>query len=166
MIRKCNDTDFNAIFSIINDAAQAYKGVIPADRWHQPYMSENDLKNEMAGGVIFWGYEEENELIGIMGIQDVKDVTLIRHAYVHTARQRHGIGGKLLSHLLQLTNRPVLIGTWADAFWAVRFYERNGFTMVSYEEKNRLLNRYWSIPVRQIETSVVLADHRWHASHK
>jgi GNAT superfamily N-acetyltransferase len=165
MIRKCNDADFKAIYSIINDAAQAYKGVIPADRWHQPYMSENELKYEMADGVIFWGYEED-EFIGVMGIQNVKDVTLIRHAYVCTAKQRYGIGGKLLFHLMQLTNRPVLIGTWADAFWAIRFYEKNGFTMVTCEEKNRLLKRYWSIPERQIETSVVLADHRWYASKK
>jgi GNAT superfamily N-acetyltransferase len=165
MIRKCNDADFKAIYSIINDAAQAYKGVIPADRWHQPYMSENELKYEMADGVIFWGYEED-EFIGVMGIQNVKDVTLIRHAYVFRAKQRYGIGGKLLFHLMQLTNRPVLIGTWADAFWAIRFYEKNGFTMVTCEEKNRLLKRYWSIPERQIETSVVLADHRWYDASK
>lgn len=161
MVRKCNDADFNAIFSIINDAARAYKGVIPVDRWHEPYMSEDDLRHEIANGVAFWGYEEENELIGVMGIQNVKDVTLIRHAYVRTDMQKHGIGGKLLFHLMQLTNRPVLIGTWADAFWAVRFYEKSGFTVVTREEKNRLLKKYWSIPERQIETSVVLADYKW-----
>jgi GNAT superfamily N-acetyltransferase len=167
MIRKCDETDFKTICSIINEAAQAYKGVIPADRWHEPYMSEDDLEHEISDGVIFWGYyEDERELIGVMGIQNVKDVTLIRHAYVRTTRQRHGIGCKLLSHLIQLTKRPVLIGTWADAFWAIRFYEKYGFTMVTCDEKNRLLKEYWSIPERQIETSVVLADYRWNASNK
>jgi GNAT superfamily N-acetyltransferase len=161
MIRRCDDDDLESILSVINDAAQAYKGVIPADRWHEPYMSENELRNEMADGVEFWGYEEQNGLAGVMGIQNVKDVTLIRHAYVRRTRQRLGIGGKLLLRLIQLTDRPVLIGTWADASWAISFYERNGFKMVTHEEKNRLLKKYWSIPERQIETSVVLADRRW-----
>jgi len=165
MMRKCNEADFGTVHSIINDAAWAYKGVIPADRWRLPYMSENELSHEMAEGVVFWGYEE-GELVGVMGIQDVKDVTLIRHAYVVTARQGGGIGGKLLSHLMQLTEKPVLIGTWANALWAVRFYEKNGFRMVTVEEKNRLLRRYWSIPERQVETSVVLADDRWRALNK
>jgi GNAT superfamily N-acetyltransferase len=160
MIRKCDNADFEVVCAVINDGAQAYKGVIPADRWHEPYMSEGELRQEMSDGVMFWGYEEGGELIGVMGIQHVKDVTLIRHAYVRTGRQRHGIGGRLLLHLMHLTNRPVLIGTWADAFWAIRFYEKNGFKMVNREEKNRLLRQYWSIPERQVETSVVLADYR------
>jgi GNAT superfamily N-acetyltransferase len=160
MIRKCNNADFEVVCAVINDGAQAYKGVIPVDRWHEPYMSEGELRQEMSDGVVFWGYEEGGELIGLMGIQHVKDVTLIRHAYVRTGRQRHGIGGRLLLHLMHLTNRPVLIGTWADAFWAIRFYEKNGFKMVNREEKNRLLRQYWSIPERQVETSVVLADYR------
>lgn len=160
MIRKCNDADFEAVCTVINDGAQAYKGVIPADRWHEPYMSEGELRQEMADGVVFWGFEEEGELTGVMGIQHVKDVTLIRHAYVRTCRQRNGIGGRLLLHLMHLTDRPVLIGTWADAFWAIRFYEKSGFKLVNREEKNRLLRQYWSIPERQVETSVVLADYR------
>lgn len=164
MIRRCDDSDFGTVLSIINDAAQAYKGVIPADRWHEPYMSEKELRREIADGVEFWGWEEQNELVGVMGIQDVKDVTLIRHAYVRTMRQRIGIGRKLLLHLIHLTDRPVLIGTWADALWAISFYERNGFRMVTKEEKNHLLGKYWSIPERQTETSVVLADRRWRSS--
>jgi N-acetylglutamate synthase-like GNAT family acetyltransferase len=163
MIRKCKDVDFKAIYSIINDATQAYKGIIPEDRWHEPYMSEDKLRHEIADGVIFWGYEEESELIGIMGIQNVQDVTLIRHAYVRTVRRNQGIGGSLLSYLRKLTNSPILIGTWADAVWAVSFYEKHDFKMVTQQEINRLLKKYWSIPERQIETSVVLADHKWFA---
>ncbi|HWR59074.1 MAG TPA: GNAT family N-acetyltransferase [Thermodesulfovibrionales bacterium] len=158
MIRQCGEKDFDAIHSIINDAAQAYKGVIPLDRWKEPYMSEEYLRHELDSGVVFWGYEEDSELIGVMGIQDVQDVTLIRHAYVLTSWRNRGIGGKLLLHLRKLTVRPILIGTWADATWAVRFYEKHGFHLVSPEEKDRLLKKYWSIPERQIETSVVLAE--------
>lgn len=161
MIRECVEGDFEEIFTIVNDAAQAYKGVIPADRWKEPYMSRDELQHEIAEGVRFWGYEEDGGLIGVMGIQDVQDVTLIRHAYVRTARRSQGIGGKLLSHLRGQTRRPILIGTWADAFWAVRFYEKHGFRMVSPEEKDRLLRKYWSIPSRQAETSVVLAEQKW-----
>ncbi len=160
MIRRCTKDDFKSIHSIINDGAEAYRGVIPADRWHEPYMSEEELRHEMSDGVVFWGYEED-QLVGVMGIQDVKDITLIRHAYVRGAKQRHGIGGRLLSHLTKMTHRPVLIGTWADAFWAIHFYEKHGFTEVTREEKDRLLKCYWSIPERQIETSVVLADRKW-----
>jgi mannose-6-phosphate isomerase-like protein (cupin superfamily) len=149
------------MFSIINDAASAYKGVIPADRWKVPYMSLDELRHEMSDGVVFWGYESDGELTGIMGIQPIQDITLIRHAYVRTGNRNQGIGGKLLDYLLTQITTPVLIGTWADAVWAVRFYEKYGFQRVSVEEKNRLLNKYWAIPERQVETSVVLADWRW-----
>jgi GNAT superfamily N-acetyltransferase len=161
VIRPCDDSEFEMIWQIVNDAAQVYKGVIPADRWSEPYMPRDELRHEMHEGVVFWGYEEGGELLGVMGIQHVEDVTLIRHAYVRTARQNQGIGGKLLSHLRRQTARPILIGTWQDAGWAIRFYERHGFRTVSPEEKVRLLKRYWSIPERQVETSVVLADQRW-----
>ncbi len=160
MIRQCTEKDFDTILSIINDAARAYKGVIPSDRWKEPYMSEEYLRHEMESGVVFWGYEENGELIGVMGIQDVRDVTLIRHAYVRTVQRNKGIGSRLLSHMKKVTHRPILIGTWADATWAVRFYEKHGFHLVSAEEKDRLLRKYWSIPDRQIETSVVLAEDR------
>jgi N-acetylglutamate synthase-like GNAT family acetyltransferase len=158
MIRPCGPNDFEAIYEIVNDAAQAYKGVIPADRWHEPYMPREELQHEIDDGVRFWGYEENGELVGVMGIQHVQDVTLVRHAYVRTARQGQGIGGRLLAHLRTLTDRPVLIGTWAAATWAIRFYEKHGFRLVSEEEKNRLLRKYWSISARQVETSVVLAE--------
>ena len=161
MIRCCGDRDFRTIWAIINTAAEAYRGVIPADRWHEPYMSRAELRAEIEAGVTFWGYQEEGELIGVMGIQHVRDVTLIRHAYVRPSRQGEGIGGRLLSHFRGQTDRPILIGTWADALWAVRFYEKHGFRKVPPGEKERLLRRYWSIPERQVETSVVLADHRW-----
>lgn len=161
MIRRCRDADFEVIYSIVNEAAKAYKGVIPEDRWREPYMSRDELRSEFDEGVVFFGFEEEGELVGVMGIQNTLDVTLIRHAYVRTSRQKLGIGGKLLARLLTLTERPVLIGTWADAYWAVRFYEKHGFDLVPPREKNRLLKKYWSIPERQIETSVVLADRKW-----
>ena len=161
MIRKCDDGDFETVYKIINDGAQAYKGVIPADRLQEPYMPRNELKHEIDSGVEFWGYEEDVEIVGVMGIQDVQDVTLIRHAYVLTARQKRGVGGELLSHLRSMTSRPILIGTWADATWAIRFYEKHGFRVVTTEEKDRLLKKYWSIPDRQIETSVVLAEKKW-----
>lgn len=158
MIRRCNDLDFELIWTIINDGAQAYKGTIPADRWTEPYMSREKLQREIDEGVEFWGYEEAGTLLGVMGIQQVQDVTLVRHAYVRSSSQKRGIGGDLLSHLRQLTSRPVLIGTWAAAVWAIHFYESHGFQMVSLQEKDRLLRRYWDIPERQIATSVVLAD--------
>lgn len=158
VIRRCDDRDFETIYTIINDAAEAYKGVIPADRWHEPYMPKEALCREIESGVRFWGYEQDGVLVGVMGIQDVKDVTLIRHAYVRTVDRGKGIGGKLLGELQRLTTRPILIGTWAAADWAIRFYERHGFRRVTAEEKDRLLKKYWSIPARQVETSVVLAD--------
>jgi GNAT superfamily N-acetyltransferase len=161
MIRKCDESDFESIYQIINEAAQVYRGIIPADRWKEPYMPREELKGEIDADVRFWGYEEDGELLGVMGIQDVLDVTLIRHAYVCTAHQNRGIGGKLLSHLRTLTSRPILLGTWADATWAIRFYEKHGFHLVTPEEKDRLLKKYWSIPDRQIETSVVLAEESW-----
>jgi N-acetylglutamate synthase-like GNAT family acetyltransferase len=160
-IRRCDDSDFDPILAIINDGAQAYKGIIPADRWTEPYMSKEKLQHEIDAGVTFSGFEINGELVGVMGLQHVQDVTLIRHAYVRTANQKQGIGVHLLSHLRELTHRPVLIGTWADATWAIRFYERYGFEEVGSEEKTHLLKKYWSIPDRQIETSVVLADSNW-----
>ena len=161
MIRRCDDRDFESIWAIINDGSQAYKGIIPADRWTEPYMSQEKLRHEIDDGVVFWGYEDDGELAGVMGIQPVQDVTLIRHAYVRTGSQKQGIGARLLSHLREMADGPVLIGTWADAVWAIRFYERYGFEIVGPEEKNRLLKKYWTVPERQIETSVVLADSKW-----
>jgi len=161
MIRKSVEADLAAILAIINDAAQAYRGVIPADRWHDPYMPANELQKEIADGVVFWVAEQEGRVLGVMGIQDKGDVNLVRHAYVATTTQRTGLGTKLLRHVEDLVDKPILIGTWADASWAIEFYRRNGFTVVSNAEKDRLLRTYWSIPPRQIETSVVLADRRW-----
>ncbi len=161
MIRQCTQSEFELIHTIINEAAQVYQGVIPADRWHEPYMPKDELRHEIEAGVVFWGYKLAGELVGVMGIQQVQDVTLIRHAYVRPPKQNQGIGSQLLAHLRQQTNRPVLIGTWVDAVWAIRFYEKHGFRRVSPAEKDRLLKKYWSIPERQVETSVVLADRRW-----
>jgi GNAT superfamily N-acetyltransferase len=163
MIRRCGPADAAAMLAIINDAAQAYRGVIPADRWHEPYMPEDELRGEIAAGVVFWGAEKGGRLAAVMGLQDVQDVALIRHAYVATAERGRGIGGELLRHLVAQTDRPVLVGTWAAATWAIRFYEKHGFTITSPVEKERLLRKYWSIPDRQIATSVVLADARWRA---
>ncbi len=165
MIRQCTDNDFETIYEIVNEAAQAYKGIIPADRWHDPYMTKEELRREMNDGVIFWGYEDESGIVGVMGIQDVQNVTLIRHAYVRTAKRNRGIGGQLLAFLREKTDKPLLMGTWADADWAIRFYEKHGFRLVTPEEKNRLQKKYWSIPERQVETSVVLADQKWFDSH-
>ncbi len=161
MIRECKESDFNRIFEIINDAAQAYKRVIPEDRWHEPYMPFEELRKEIENGVVFWGLEHDGQLLGVMGIQDKGEVTLIRHAYVWTRSQKLGIGTKLLQYLESLTEKPILVGTWAAASWAISFYEKNGYTLVSEEEKNFLLGKYWSIPERQVETSVVLANQTW-----
>ncbi len=161
MIRPCKAEEFDRIYEVINDASVVYKGVIPQDCWKEPYMSREELRREIDGGVKFWGYFEEDRLVGVMGIQPVQDITLIRHAYVRTAAQKKGIGKKLLSRLREETTRPVLVGTWAAAVWAIRFYEKHGFKLVSTEEKDRLLRKYWSIPERQISTSVVLADQNW-----
>jgi GNAT superfamily N-acetyltransferase len=155
-IRLCSGADFEAIYAVINDAATAYAGVIPADRYGVPYMPADALRGEIAAGVRFWGWFEGEELCGVMGIQDVDDVTLLRHAYVRPDRQGRGIGGGLLTHLVGLPHQPLLVGTWAGAGWAVRFYERHGFRLVTPAEKDRLLRRYWDIPERQVDTSVVL----------
>jgi N-acetylglutamate synthase-like GNAT family acetyltransferase len=161
VIRKSVEADFPEILSIVNDAAHAYRGVIPADRWHEPYMPSDELAGEMDRGVVFWVAEQEGRLSGVMGVQDKGDVVLVRHAYVAPGTQRSGIGTTLLRHVEALIEKPILIGTWAAASWAIEFYRRNGFTLVSNDEKDRLLRTYWSIPPRQIETSVVLADQRW-----
>lgn len=184
-IRPCSDADLDAVLAVVNAAATAYDGVIPADCFDVPYMSAAELRAEIGAGVRFWGWFDGEEgargtagvalcdseqLLGVMGIQDVDNVTLIRHAYVLPAHQRRGIGGRLLAHLLSLPQpagalrdrdasarrRPLLVGTWADAVWAVRFYERHGFRLVTPAEKDRLLRRYWRIPERQVATSVVL----------
>ena len=163
MIRVCIDNDFEAILQIINDASEAYRGIIPVDRWHEPYMPREELRAEVSAGVAFLGYEKGDELGGVMGTQDVQDVTLIRHSYVRTVQRGQGIGGELLDRIMGQATKPVLIGTWADAVWAVRFYENHGFKVVSTQEKETLLRKYWNVPDRQIETSVVLADQRWFA---
>jgi len=156
-IRSLLPSDFNSILKVINDAAQAYKGVIPGDRWKEPYMSAEELKGEIEAGVRFFGWVEDGRLLGVAGIQALKDTTLIRHAYVLPGCQRRGIGTRLLEYLIDLAETPeILIGTWADASWAIRFYEKHGFKLVSSTEKDRLLRTYWNIPERQIETSVVL----------
>jgi len=157
-VRPCRDDEHETILAIVNAAAEAYRGVIPADRWHEPYMGSGELGAEIAAGVAFWGYEADGELVGVMGIQAMEDVDLIRHAYVLPERQGEGIGRALLDHLRGTSSRQILIGTWAAAEWAIRFYERNGFELVSPEQKSELLRTYWSIPERQIETSVVLAS--------
>ncbi|PKL39872.1 MAG: GNAT family N-acetyltransferase [Spirochaetae bacterium HGW-Spirochaetae-1] len=164
MIRPCNEADFETMLLVINDSAQAYRGVIPPDRYHIPYMTADYLRAEIDSGVMFYGYDKENNLLGVMGIQHVRDVTLLRHAYVLTEKRGCGIGSELLQFLVQRTERPTLIGTWSAAVWAVRFYEKHGFTLVTEEEKNRLLTAYWSLPDRQVETSVVLADNRYFSS--
>ncbi len=190
-IRRCLPADEPLMAEIVNDAASAYKGVIPADRWYEPYMPLDELQSEIAAGVRFWGAEVDGVLVGIMGSQDVDisanaaadaaynlahnladnerggigpntlgKVTLIRHAYVRTAQRGQGIGGALLKHLMGLAERPLLMGTWAAATWAVSFYQKHGFTLTSHAEKETLLRTYWNIPARQVETSVVLADAR------
>jgi GNAT superfamily N-acetyltransferase len=157
-IRPCRDDDRAAILAIVNAAAEAYRDVIPADRWHEPYMPWDELGSEIAAGVAFWGYEEDGRLAGVMGFQSVRDVDLIRHAYVLPSSQRRGIGGALLGHLRQLSTRPILVGTWEAADWAIRFYRRHGFELVAPARKAVLLKAYWNVPDRQIEVSMVLAS--------
>ena len=164
MIRECVAADFEDIFQIINDAAQAYRNIIPPDQWKEPYMPREELMEEISAGVAFLGYEIDGDLAGVVGTQDVQDVTLIRHAYVRTSRRNQGIGGRLLARIMDRATRPVLIGAWADAVWAVSFYEHRGFKVVSPQDKERLLRKYWTVPDRQIETSVVLADQSWFAT--
>ena len=157
-VRRCRDDEREAILRIVNLAAEAYRGVIPADRWHEPYMPASELDEEIAAGVTFWGYESDEELLGVMGIQAVRDVDLIRHAYVMPGRQRGGVGSALLEHLVGLSTKRLLVGTWAAAEWAIGFYRRHGFELVTPEQKTALLRSYWRIPERQIATSVVLAN--------
>lgn len=157
MIRRCSDADISDIHAIINEAARAYHNVIPSDCWHEPYMSRHELLAEIAAGVDFWGWEDSGSLIGVMGIQKVHDATLIRHAYVRSAHQSRGIGGALLAALVSHASGQLLVGTWAAADWAIRFYQRHGFRLVPEEEKDRLLGTYWNISRRQQESSVVLA---------
>ena len=157
-IRPCRDDETTAILAIVNAAAEAYRSVIPADRWHEPYMPMAELEDEMAAGVAFWGYEADGALVGVMGTQPVRDVDLIRHAYVMPTHQRGGVGGALIEHLRQLSDRRMLVGTWAAAEWAINFYHRHGFELVSPERKTELLKTYWTVPDRQVETSVVLAN--------
>jgi GNAT superfamily N-acetyltransferase len=157
-IRRCRPDEQATILAIVNSAAEAYRGVIPDDCWHEPYMTAKDLEREIAAGVAFWGYEADGELIGVMGIQPVRDVDLIRHAYVLPSSQGRGIGSRLLAHLRAMTSRPILIGTWADAEWAIRFYQRHGFELVPAPQKASVLKSYWTISERQVETSVVLAN--------
>lgn len=157
-VRPCRDEDLASILAIINSAAEAYRGVIPPDRWHEPYMPMADLRRDIDAGVAFWGAEIGGELVGVMGIQPVRDVDLIRHAYVTPAHQRHGIGKVLIEHICRGSTRRMLVGTWAAATWAIDFYRRHGFALVSPESKTALLKAYWNIPDRQIETSVVLAN--------
>jgi GNAT superfamily N-acetyltransferase len=157
VIRCCCDDERPAILGIVNAAAEAYRGVIPADRWHEPYMSRLELDREVAAGVAFWGYETDGALLGVMGIQEMPGVDLIRHAYVLPGSQGCGIGGALLTYLRRLSSRPMLVGTWAAADWAIQFYRHHGFELVSTERKTNLLKTHWTIPDRQIETSVVLA---------
>jgi GNAT superfamily N-acetyltransferase len=155
-IRRCGE-DTAEILTIINLAAEAYRGIIPADRWHEPYMSASSLRLEIDSGVEFWGVEVQGKLLGVMGIQPVRDVDLIRHAYVLPGQQRLGVGSTLIEHLRRLSSRRMLVGTWAAASWAIDFYRRHGFVQVPDDEKTRLLSTYWDIPQRQIETSVVLS---------
>jgi GNAT superfamily N-acetyltransferase len=157
-IRLVHEDEKAAVLAIINAAAEAYHGVIPADCWHSPYMPPDELDNEIAAGVTFWGHERDGVLVGVMGLQSMRDVGLIRHAYVLPDRQGHGIGAALLWALRRQSAQPMLVGTWAAADWAIRFYRRHGFELVSPTRKTALLNTYWSIPERQIETSVVLAN--------
>ena len=166
MISACEKKHFNEIYTIINDAASAYRGIIPKDRWHEPYMTKEELKKQIDEGVQFWNYMEHGKILGVMGIQFKGDVTLIRHAYVLTTERNKGIGSKLLQHLCVRTTTPVLIGTWADARWAVEFYQKHGFRVLPTDEKNELLQKYWTIPVRQVETSVVLASSDWPQKNK
>jgi GNAT superfamily N-acetyltransferase len=157
-VRPCRKDERSVISEIINAAAEAYRGVIPADRWHDPYMSLLELDSGISAGVAFWAYDREGDVIGVMGIQPVRDVDLIRHAYVRPGNQRRGIGAALISHIRSMSSRPMLVGTCAQATWAIAFYQRHGFELVSAEQKTALLKTYWTIPERQIEASVVLAN--------
>ena len=165
MIRYCTKHDLEDILSVVNDGARAYKGVIPDDRWHDPYMPHDALESEIAAGVKFWCFEGDDRLLGVMGLQPVEDVVLIRHAYVRSAMHRRGIGGRLLQHIRAFSDGPMLVGTWAAADWAIGFYRNHGFELMPNKDAKALLRHYWDIPDRQIETSVVLADQAWLAPH-
>lgn len=158
MIRAYSDADFETVYQVINDSSQAYKGIIPDDRWNEPYMTKEELRSEIKDGIQFYCYVDKNEIIGVMGIQNKDDVNLIRHAYIKTTGRRKGIGGQLLEYLQKMSSIPLLIGTWADASWAIHFYEKHGFYIVPQEKKDKLLRKYWNITERQVETSVVLAQ--------
>jgi GNAT superfamily N-acetyltransferase len=157
-IRRCGDEDLATMLAIVNAAAEAYRGVIPPDRWHEPYMPEAELREQIAAGVEFWGLDSDDGLIGVMGMQPVRDVDLIRHAYVRPDRQRHGVGAELIEHLRRRSARRMLVGTWAAATWAISFYQRHGFELLAPDAAAALLRTYWTIPERQIATSVVLAS--------
>ena len=163
MIRDCGPADVPAIYEVINDGASAYRGIIAPDCWHEPYMPREELVTELAAGVAFSGYFDGDELAGVMGLQDVQNVALIRHAYTRTSQQRRGIGARLLTHMRGRTERPILLGTWRAASWAIRFYEGQGFRLVSEEQIAPLLRRFWKIPDRQLRESVVMGDARWFA---
>jgi GNAT superfamily N-acetyltransferase len=158
VVRQCRADECSVMGEIINAAAEAYRGVIPADRWHDPYMSMQELDSEISAGVIFWACESDGAVLGVMGIQQVRDVHLIRHAYVRAGSQRRGVGAALITHIRSLTSQRMLVGTWQAATWAIRFYQQHNFVLVSAELKNDLLRSYWTIPDRQSETSVVLAS--------
>jgi len=164
MIKRCSDVELESILSVINDAAQAYYGVIPQDAWHEPYMTIDELKSEIRSGVQFWGYYVKESLVGVMGIQDKKDVTLIRHAYVCTSERRNGLGTKLLEHLEEYSKNPILIGTWEDATWAIEFYKKNGYRLILGYERGMLLEKYWTVSTKQAGASVVLANAQWTGS--
>lgn len=166
MIRPVREDEMEAVLEVINDGARAYQGVIPPDCWHEPYMPREELRQQIDAGVKFWGFVVKYQLMGVMGRQELEEVTLIRHAYVRTQAQRQGIGAQLLAHLRQGVKQPILVGTWAAAWWAIQFYQKHGFQLVDPEEKDRLLRLYWSVPPRQIETSVVLADPTWFAARR
>jgi len=161
IIRRCEPAELDEAYRVINDAAAAYRTTIPADRWNEPYMSREELQDEIEAGVVFWGAFEDEVLLGVMGLQEVADVALIRHAYTRTTSQGTGVGTTLLECLRSQAARPMLVGTWRAATWAIRFYERHGFSLVTDQQKDVLLRRYWTIPERQVEESVVLADARW-----
>lgn len=160
MIQRCAPEEFESIYEVINDAATVYKGVIPADCWKEPYMPRAELRDELEQGVVFWGAYESGTLVAVMGLQHVQKVALIRHAYTRTTHQRRGLGIALLEHLREQTKRPLLVGTWRAAAWAIRFYENHGFRVMSESQTRALLQKYWTVPDRQIEESVVLADAR------
>lgn len=166
MIRRCDEKDFDTILDVINDSAQCYRGVIDPDCWNDPYMSADYLRHEIDNGVRFWSFERDEVIIGVMGVQDVMDVTLVRHVYVKSASRNSGAGSALLERIREMTDKPILMGAYKAAVWALDFYEKHGFKLIDGEEKNRLLKKYWSLPDTQIETSVVMAEEKWFLTDK